>query len=79
MGVHAIHHRKPVIIIPLAAVVIFTDRKAKEFGLINEEKIKCTTVTIKKFCMDIDLLGIPIFDSWHGSFSAALQLVVISR
>ncbi|KAF3052696.1 hypothetical protein E8E11_007085 [Didymella keratinophila] len=64
----------PTVVIPLAAVVLFNDRKAKRLGLLNEEKVKWTATTIKKFCVDIDLVGILILTAGMALFLLPFSL-----
>lgn len=64
----------PVVVVPLAALVLFNDRKAKKMGLLNEEKIKWTPATIKKFCVDIDLVGILILTAGMALFLLPFSL-----
>ncbi|KAH5314448.1 hypothetical protein HBI50_137020 [Parastagonospora nodorum] len=46
------------IVIPLAILVLYNDRKAHKQGLLETRKIEWSIPAIKKFCVDIDLIGI---------------------
>jgi hypothetical protein len=50
----------PVVVIPLAILVLYNDRKAKKQGLLEPRKIIWSAQAMKKFCVDIDLIGILI-------------------
>ncbi|KAF1842987.1 MFS general substrate transporter [Cucurbitaria berberidis CBS 394.84] len=50
----------PVVVTPLAALVLYNDRKARKQGLLEPRKIQWNVRAITKFCVDIDLIGILI-------------------
>lgn len=50
----------PVVVVPLAALVLFNDRKARKQGLLEPRRIDWSPAAIKKFCIDIDAVGILI-------------------
>ncbi|KAF3008614.1 hypothetical protein E8E13_008051 [Curvularia kusanoi] len=64
----------PVVVVPLAAPVLFNDRKAKKMGLIEETKSNWTAAGIKKFCVDIDLIGILILTAGMALFLLPFSL-----
>ncbi|KAH6618753.1 major facilitator superfamily domain-containing protein [Boeremia exigua] len=64
----------PVVVIPLAVLVLFNDRKAKKMGLLDETKVKWTPANIKKFCVDIDLVGILILTAGMALFLLPFSL-----
>lgn len=50
----------PIVVTPLAVLVLYNDRKAKKQGLLQPCKITWSVQALKKFCVDIDLVGILI-------------------
>lgn len=50
----------PVVVIPLAALVLYNDRKAKKAGILESKKINWSLQSIKQFLIDIDAIGILI-------------------
>jgi hypothetical protein len=64
----------PVVVIPLAALVLYNDRKAKKMGLIDETKFKWTAANVKQFCIDIDLVGIFILTAGMALFLLPFSL-----
>jgi len=50
----------PVVVVPLALLVVYNDRKARKLGLLEPTKIEWSLAAIKKFCIDIDLIGMLI-------------------
>lgn len=50
----------PVVVVPLAALVMYNDRKAKKLGVLEERKIDWSLRSIKQFLIDIDAVGILI-------------------
>ena len=64
----------PVVVVPLAALVLYNDRKAKKMGLLNVERVKWTPANIKKFCIEIDLVGILILTAGMALFLLPFSL-----
>ncbi|XPS72134.1 hypothetical protein M3J09_004304 [Ascochyta lentis] len=64
----------PVVVVPLAALVLYNDRKAKKMGLIDETKFKWSAANVKKFCVDIDLIGIFILTAGMALFLLPFSL-----
>ncbi|KAJ4317970.1 hypothetical protein N0V94_004653 [Neodidymelliopsis sp. IMI 364377] len=64
----------PVVVVPLAALVLYNDRKAKKMGLIEETKFKWSAANVKKFCVDIDLIGIFILTAGMALFLLPFSL-----
>ncbi|KAF1358989.1 hypothetical protein EJ07DRAFT_156360 [Lizonia empirigonia] len=64
----------PVVVVPLATPVLYNDRKAKKMGLIDETKFKWTAANVKKFCVDIDLVGIFILTAGMALFLLPFSL-----
>jgi hypothetical protein len=58
----------PVVVIPLAALFLWNDRKAKKLGLISSTRVSWNPTTIKKFCVDVDLVGIIILTAGMALF-----------
>lgn len=64
----------PVVVIPLAILVLYNDRKARKQGLLEPTKITWSAAAIKKFCVDIDLVGIMILVSGMALFLLPFSL-----
>ncbi|KAH7413691.1 major facilitator superfamily domain-containing protein [Phaeosphaeria sp. MPI-PUGE-AT-0046c] len=64
----------PVVVAPLAILVLYNDRKARKQGLLEERKIEWSIKAIKKFCVDIDLIGILILVSGMALFLLPFSL-----
>jgi hypothetical protein len=64
----------PVVVAPLAALVLYNDRKARRMGLIDETKFEWTAANIQKFCVDIDLVGILILTAGMALFLLPFSL-----
>ncbi|OAL52933.1 MFS general substrate transporter [Pyrenochaeta sp. DS3sAY3a] len=64
----------PVVVIPLAILVLYNDRKARKQGLLEPTKITWSAAAIKKFCVDIDLVGILILVSGMALFLLPFSL-----
>ncbi|KAI8936726.1 hypothetical protein NX059_007114 [Plenodomus lindquistii] len=64
----------PVVVTPLALLVLYNDRKARKQGLLQPTKIQWTGSAIKKFCVDIDLVGIMILVSGMALFLLPFSL-----
>ena len=50
----------PVVVTPLAILVLYNDRKAKKAGILEVKKIDWSLKSIKQFMVDIDAIGILI-------------------
>jgi hypothetical protein len=64
----------PFVVSPLAILVLYNDRKARKQGLLEKRKISWTIPAIKKFCVDIDLIGILILTSGMALFLLPFSL-----
>ncbi|KAF2845835.1 MFS general substrate transporter [Plenodomus tracheiphilus IPT5] len=64
----------PVVVIPLALLVLYNDRKARKQGLLEPTKIQWNATAIKKFCVDIDLVGIMILVAGMALFLLPFSL-----
>jgi hypothetical protein len=64
----------PIVVIPLAVLVLYNDRKARKQGLLEPRKIQWNVTAIKKFCVDIDLVGIMILVSGMALFLLPFSL-----
>ncbi|KAI4694680.1 hypothetical protein J4E81_006279 [Alternaria sp. BMP 2799] len=64
----------PVVVTPLAALVLFNDRKARKQGLLEPRRIDWSAAAIKKFCVDIDAVGILILVAGMALFLLPFSL-----
>jgi hypothetical protein len=64
----------PVVVVPLAILVLYNDRKARQQGLLEPRKIQWNINAIKKFCVDIDLVGILILVAGMALFLLPFSL-----
>lgn len=64
----------PFVVSPLAILVLYNDRKARKQGLLEARKIEWSMPAIKKFCVDIDLIGIMILVSGMALFLLPFSL-----
>ncbi|CAN9433884.1 unnamed protein product [Alternaria alternata] len=64
----------PVVVVPLAALVLFNDRKARKQGLLEPRRIEWSPAAIKKFCIDIDAVGILILVAGMALFLLPFSL-----
>ncbi|CAN9437485.1 Siderophore iron transporter [Alternaria tenuissima] len=64
----------PVVVVPLAALVLFNDRKARKQGLLEPRRIDWSPAAIKKFCIDIDAVGILILVAGMALFLLPFSL-----
>ncbi|KAB2104009.1 Siderophore iron transporter [Alternaria gaisen] len=64
----------PVVVVPLAALVLFNDRKARKQGLLEPSRIDWSPAAIKKFCIDIDAVGILILVAGMALFLLPFSL-----
>ncbi|KAL1794328.1 hypothetical protein ACET3X_007749 [Alternaria dauci] len=64
----------PVVVVPLAALVLFNDRKARKQGLLEPRRIDWSASAIKKFCVDIDAVGILILVAGMALFLLPFSL-----
>ncbi|EUC26728.1 hypothetical protein COCCADRAFT_10477 [Bipolaris zeicola 26-R-13] len=64
----------PVVTIPLAFLFLWNDRKAKKLGLLEPTKVRCNMAAIRKFCVEIDLVGILILISGMALFLLPFSL-----
>lgn len=64
----------PIVVVPLAVLVLYNDRKARKQGLLQPNKIQWNVVAIKKFCVDIDLVGILILVAGMALFLLPFSL-----
>ncbi|CAO2653230.1 Nn.00g026410.m01.CDS01 [Neocucurbitaria sp. VM-36] len=64
----------PVVVIPLAMLVLYNDRKAKKQGLLEPSKIQWNVKAIKKFLVDIDAVGILILVAGMALFLLPFSL-----
>ncbi|RAR01789.1 MFS general substrate transporter [Stemphylium lycopersici] len=64
----------PVVVIPLSVLVLYNDRKARNMGLIDQGKFKWSAAAVKKFCVDVDLVGIFILTAGMALFLLPFSL-----
>lgn len=64
----------PVVVIPLAALFLWNDHKAKKLGLVEERKFKWSLSAVKDFCIDVDLVGILILTAGMALFLLPFSL-----
>ncbi|KAJ4361954.1 hypothetical protein N0V83_010895 [Neocucurbitaria cava] len=64
----------PVVVIPLAILVLYNDRKARKQGLLEPRKIQWNATAIKKFFVDIDAIGILILVAGMALFLLPFSL-----
>lgn len=64
----------PFVVIPLAMLVLYNDRKAKKLGLLESTKIQWNAQAIKEFCVEIDLIGILILVAGMALFLLPMSL-----
>ncbi|KAH7119730.1 major facilitator superfamily domain-containing protein [Dendryphion nanum] len=64
----------PIVVTPLAALFLWNDRKAKKAGLIESRKINWSLASIKKFCIEVDLVGIIILTAGMALFLLPFSL-----
>jgi hypothetical protein len=64
----------PVVVVPLAALVLFNDRKARKQGLLEPRRIDWSAAAIKKFCVNIDAVGILILVAGMALFLLPFSL-----
>jgi hypothetical protein len=64
----------PIVVIPLAILVLYNDRKARKQGLLEESHIQWNLSAIKRFCIAIDLVGILILVSGMALFLLPFSL-----
>ncbi|KAF2649653.1 MFS transporter [Lophiostoma macrostomum CBS 122681] len=64
----------PIVVIPLAILFLWNDHKAKKLGLIESTKIDWIVSSVKKFCIDVDLLGILILTAGMALFLLPFSL-----
>jgi len=64
----------PVVVIPLAVLVLYNDRKAKKLGVLQQQKIQWNAQTVKKFLVDIDAVGMLILVAGMALFLLPFSL-----
>lgn len=64
----------PVVVVPLAVLVLFNDRKAQKQGLLEPRRIDWSAAAVKKFCVDIDAVGILILVAGMALFLLPFSL-----
>lgn len=64
----------PVVVAPLAIVFLYNDWKAKKQGFLEETKINWSGPAIKKFFVDIDVVGILILTAGMALFLLPFSL-----
>lgn len=64
----------PVVVIPLAALFLWNDHKAKKLGLIERQKVNWSLSSVAKFCVEIDLIGILILTAGMALFLLPFSL-----
>ncbi|KAG9186211.1 hypothetical protein G6011_02767 [Alternaria panax] len=63
-----------VVVVPPAALVLFNDRKARKQGLLEPRRIDWSAAAIKKFCVDVDAIGILVLVAGMALFLLPLSL-----
>ncbi|KAJ4287286.1 hypothetical protein N0V90_012684 [Kalmusia sp. IMI 367209] len=64
----------PVVVIPLAALFLWNDHKARKMGLIEVNKFNWSLTAVKQFCIDVDLVGILILVAGMALFLLPFSL-----
>lgn len=64
----------PAVVLPLILLFLYNQRKARKAGLIESTQIKLTFKDVKKFVIDVDLLGILILATGMALFLLSFSL-----